>query len=80
VHYFFTNDTDNAFTPLELTEIDGQQWQWAVPTAQPTNVGDAYANTVKVPLRPVAVSQANSAAPVTDGKHKKEKKAKKNRR
>jgi hypothetical protein len=77
VHYFFTNDTDNAFTPLEASEIDGQQWQWAVPTAQPTNVGDAYANTVKIPLRPIAVSQANPAPGDGDHKAKKGKKPKK---
>ena len=62
VHYFFTNDTDNAFSPLSLTEIDGQQYQWAVPTDEPRNVGDLYANTVKFALKPVAVSQANVAA------------------
>ena len=60
VHYFFTNDTDNAFAPKPLTEIDGQQWVWAVPTARPTNVGDAYANTVKVPL--VALTRTGESA------------------
>ena len=55
VHYFITNDTDNAFQPKPVTEIDGQQWQWAVPTAAPVSVGDAYANTVKTPLAVVAV-------------------------
>jgi hypothetical protein len=60
VHYFFTGDTDNAFSPAKLTEIDGQQWQFAVPTAQPTNVGDPYANTVKTPLVPLALPQANA--------------------
>ena len=82
VHYFFTSDTDNAFSPVELTEIDGQQYQWAAPTAAPANVGDMYANTVKFALRPVAVSQANVAAPeepappVDGGKVKKPKKNK----
>lgn len=61
VHYFFTNDTDNAFTPTKSTEIDGQQWQFAVPTAAPQNVGDAYANTVKAPLVPVAIPQSSTA-------------------
>ena len=59
VHYFVTNDTDNAFGPKPTTEIDGQQWQWAAPTESPTNVGDVYANTVKVPLVPVAALQMN---------------------
>ncbi len=50
VHYFVTGDTDNALAPVPVTEIDGQQWQWMVPTAAPANIGDAYANTIKVPL------------------------------
>jgi hypothetical protein len=54
IHYFVTNDTDNATMPKPTTEIDGQQWQWAVPTSAPTAVGDAYANTVKTPLVAVA--------------------------
>jgi hypothetical protein len=60
VHYFFTNDTDNAFGPVPLTEIDGQQWQWAVPTEAPTNLGDRYANTVKTPLLAVTSMQAST--------------------
>ena len=66
IHYFITGDTDNAFTPAKVNEIDGQQWQFAVPTAAPTNVGDAYANTVKVPLVPVVTAQSNTAAPAQD--------------
>lgn len=57
IHYFLTGDTDNAFSPAPLTEIDGQQWQWMVPTREPENVGDAYANTVKVPLLTTVVPQ-----------------------
>jgi Bacterial Ig-like domain (group 3) len=58
VHYFITGDTDNAtVSSAAVTEIDGQQWQWAVPTAAPQPVGDAYANTVKVPLLVSAVLQ-----------------------
>jgi cephalosporin-C deacetylase-like acetyl esterase len=56
VHYFVTHDTDNAFVMGKpLTEIDGQQWQFMVPTAQPTNVGDRYANVVRAPLQAVVV-------------------------
>jgi hypothetical protein len=55
VHYFVTSDTDNAEAPSTLNEIDAQQWQFAVPTAAPTNVGDAYGNVVKVPLQAVVV-------------------------
>lgn len=61
IHFFVTGDTDNAFSPVTSTEIDGQQWQWAVPTAAPVNVGDAYANTRKYPLVAIPVSQANEA-------------------
>ena len=61
VHYFVTGDTDNAFGPKPVTEIDGQQWQWAAPTPEPMNVGDRYANTVKTPLVPIAVLQTNEA-------------------
>ncbi len=50
IHYFVTNDTDNAFGPKPVTEIDGQQTEWAVPQTKPERVGDTYANTVKVPL------------------------------
>ena len=59
IHYFFTNDTDNSFSPERTTEIDGQQWQWAVPTEAPRAVGDAHANTAKVPLQPFVTSQDN---------------------
>ncbi len=55
IHYFFSNDTDNLASPEVLTEIDAQQWQFAVPTEQPTNVGDAHANVVKFPLQTTAI-------------------------
>src|SRR6266704_3448365 len=38
IHYFFSSDTDNLQSPEALTEIDAQQWQFMVPTQQPTNV------------------------------------------
>ena len=66
IHYFATHDSDNAFGVKPTTEIDGQQWQWAVPTAAPANVGDAYANTVKTPLVAVAGSQASTPAQEPD--------------
>ncbi|MDQ3915451.1 MAG: Ig-like domain-containing protein [Actinomycetota bacterium] len=62
IHYFFTGDTDNSWAPVQTTEIDGQQWQWAVPTDAPRNVGDRYANTVKTPLVPVVTLQPNDPA------------------
>jgi hypothetical protein len=55
VHYFFSGDSDNAASPLVLTEIDARQWQFIVPTAAPTNVGQPYANTVILPLVPAVV-------------------------
>ena len=56
VHYFFTGDVDNAFlVGKPINEIDGLQWQFMVPTAQPTNVGEPYANVSRIPLKAVAV-------------------------
>ena len=60
IHYFVTNDTDNATLPKPVTEIDGAQWQWAVPTETPEAIGDAYANTVKIPLVAAAVVQPST--------------------
>lgn len=45
-----TNDTDNAFGPKPVTEIDGQQTEWLVPMDAPERVGDRHANTAKAPL------------------------------
>src|SRR6185295_13650779 len=50
IHYFVTGDSDNAASPEVLTEVDAQQWQFLVPLAAPTNVGQAYGNTVIAPL------------------------------
>ncbi|ROH86533.1 hypothetical protein ED208_15995 [Stagnimonas aquatica] len=56
IHYFLTADVDNAFVlGKPINEIDGLQWQFMVPTAQPTNVGEPYANVSRIPLKPVAV-------------------------
>jgi hypothetical protein len=57
IHYLFVGDTDNGTVPESLTEIDGQQFQWAAPTNAPENVGDRYANTAKAPLVPLATPQ-----------------------
>ena len=63
IHFFATGDSDNLFvgSPVPLTEIDGQQWQFAVPTAEPTNVGEPFANLIRARLRPVASTQPNIA-------------------
>jgi hypothetical protein len=59
IHFFVTHDSDNATTSAgPVDEVDGAQWQWAVPTSAPTNVGDAYANTVKTPLIATATPQS----------------------
>ena len=62
VHFLITNDTDNAFLQKPTTEVDGQQFIWAVPTDAPANVGEEYANTVKFALTP-AVTPQNSSEP-----------------
>lgn len=54
IHYFVTGDSDNVASPEVLTEIDAQQWQFMVPMAAPANVGQAYGNTVILPLLTVA--------------------------
>src|SRR5438094_845854 len=56
IHYFFSNDTDNLAAPEDITEIDAQQWQFTVPTPQPTNVGQPYGNDVIAPLEAAVVS------------------------
>jgi hypothetical protein len=56
VHYLFTGDTDNAFSPKPVTETDGQQWQFAVPTDHPHAVGQPYGNAVIAPLIPVVTN------------------------
>ncbi len=55
IHYFVTHDTDNATAPVTTTEIDGQQWQFMVPTNAPQNVAEPYANIVRVPLQALVV-------------------------
>jgi hypothetical protein len=56
MHFFVTHDSDNAFigSPTPIDEIDAQQWQFAVPTAEPHAVGEPYAQVVRVPLVAVA--------------------------
>jgi glycerophosphoryl diester phosphodiesterase len=61
IHYFATHDSDNLFVEGKpLTEIDGQQWQFMVPTERPRNVGDRYANVVRAPLQAVVVPRPGS--------------------
>jgi len=76
IHYFFSSDTDNLQSPEALTEIDAQQWQFMVPTQQPTNVGESYGDTVIAPLQtaivrlveiPVTTTTAPSTTTTTPG-------------
>src|SRR5439155_11414588 len=63
--YLFTSDTDNATAPKPTTEVDGQQYVWAVPTDTATNLGDAYANTVKFAVVPTVNPQSVSSVQQT---------------
>lgn len=58
VHFFFTGDTDNAFiTGKPTTEVDGQQWQFAVPTKAPKALGEPYANVIRARSQTVVTPQ-----------------------
>jgi hypothetical protein len=50
VHFFATQDSDNAFGPKNVDEIDGQQWRFSVPMDAPTNVLSAYGANVSSKL------------------------------
>lgn len=63
LHFFVTGDSDNAFSPAPVTEIDGQQWQFAVPLDAPRNVGESYAQVVRAKSKAVAVAQSNQPQP-----------------
>jgi hypothetical protein len=56
IHFFATHDSDNAMLGVPLTEIDGQQWRYSVPMAEPRNVLAEYAPNVVAPLRPVVTA------------------------
>jgi len=65
IHYFFSNDTDNLAAPEDITEIDAQQWQFMVPTPQPTNIGEPYGNDVVAPLEAAVVQIIDLPLPTT---------------
>ncbi len=77
LHFFFTADSDNAFTPLSLDEIDAEQWVYAVPTSAPANLisltdspsGKDYGLNVVAPLQtlvtPFSAPSAPAAVPET---------------
>ena len=60
LHAFVTQDSDNAFVGETTTEIDIRQWQFAVPTEEPKNVGAPYGQTVITPLQTAAVEQSST--------------------
>ncbi|HET7529378.1 MAG TPA: hypothetical protein VFJ98_00300 [Mycobacteriales bacterium] len=53
IHFFVTQDSDNAFGLKNVDEIDGQQWRFEVPMATPTNVLIPYGANVSAKLVPV---------------------------
>ena len=54
LHFFVTQDSDNAFGPKPATELNGQQWRFAVPMSTPTNVLLDYTPNVSAKLVGVA--------------------------
>ncbi|HET7311515.1 MAG TPA: hypothetical protein VFJ17_09335 [Mycobacteriales bacterium] len=58
IHFFVTQDSDNAFGPKNVDEVDGQQWRFEVPMDKPTNVLVPYGANVSAKL-------VASAAPFT---------------
>jgi hypothetical protein len=66
IHFFVTGDTDNATLGVPATEIDGQQWRYAVPMAAPRNATLEYGPNITAPLKATAVpyGQDPSAEPV----------------
>ena len=51
IHFLITHDSDNAFSPTTLDEIDGEQWRYSVPMKAPTNVLLPYGLNVVTPLQ-----------------------------
>jgi hypothetical protein len=50
IHFFVTQDSDNAFGPKNVDEIDGQQWRFEVPMSTPKNVLKTYGLNVSAKL------------------------------
>ena len=61
LHFFFSSDSDNAFSPLPIDEIDAEQQVYAVPTTSAANFvsatnsapGQDYGLNVVTPLQTV---------------------------
>jgi hypothetical protein len=63
IHFFATGDTDNVFSPVTSTELDGQQWRYAVPMSAPTNVAREYGLNVQVPFVTLATPFTGDTVP-----------------
>ncbi len=50
LHYFVTGDTDNAFGPKTVDEVDAQQWRFAIPMRSASNQLLAYGQDVQAKL------------------------------
>jgi hypothetical protein len=50
LHFLVTQDSDNAFGPKNVDEMDGQQWRFEVPMGTPTNVLEEYGVNVSAKL------------------------------
>jgi hypothetical protein len=53
IHFFATQDSDNATLGVPVDEVDAQQWRYSVPMRAPSNVITAYAPNVIAPLQTV---------------------------
>ena len=70
VHYFFTADSDNAFTGIPLSELDAETWVYPVPLSTPENLisattsatGRNYGLNVQTPLQTVVTPFSAPAA------------------
>jgi hypothetical protein len=58
LHFFATQDSDNAFGPKPVDEMVGQQWRFSVPMSAPKNVLVDYSKNVSVKLVAVAAPMA----------------------
>jgi hypothetical protein len=56
LHFFATQDSDNAFGPKPVDELAGQQWRFSVPMTAPTNVIAPYSQNVTAKLVAVATA------------------------
>ena len=63
IHFFMTQDSDNAFGPKNVDELDGQQWRFEVPMNTPQNVLNEYGVNVSAKLVAVATPYGQLPGP-----------------